>query len=136
VGKLAALVVLALVAAVLTSCGGGDSTSAANGGGEAEEAPGGGSTVKIEADPNATFTYTTTEESAKAGKITIDFKNPQSFDHVVKLEDSKGETVGETETINDDSTSTVVELKPGAYTYYCSVPGHRKAGMEGTLTVE
>ena len=31
--------------------------------------------------------------------------------------------------------SEKVELKAGTYTYYCSLPGHRAAGMEGTLTV-
>ena len=29
-----------------------------------------------------------------------------------------------------------LNLKPGNYTFYCSVPGHRQAGMEGTLVVK
>ncbi|MGZ4691604.1 MAG: plastocyanin/azurin family copper-binding protein [Acidimicrobiia bacterium] len=28
-----------------------------------------------------------------------------------------------------------VKLKKGKYTFYCNVPGHRAAGMQGTLTV-
>jgi plastocyanin len=31
--------------------------------------------------------------------------------------------------------SEKVDLKPGKYTFYCSLPGHRQAGMVGTITV-
>lgn len=148
--KVAALLALALASVALVACGGGDDNSTtatsneggaesgAAGGGAAEsgkEAGGGGSTVEFEADPGGQLAYTTTEASAKAGKVTIDFNNPQSLTHDVAIEDSGGKTVGKTELIAEGEDSTSVTLKPGTYTFYCSVPGHREAGMEGTLTV-
>jgi plastocyanin len=39
--------------------------------------------------------------------------------------------------VQPGGTSTVkADLKPGTYTFYCSVGSHRKAGMEGTLEVQ
>jgi plastocyanin len=146
--KLAALLVLALASVALVACGGSDSsttTTATESGGKANAAPesgkeagsgGSGSTVAVEADPSGELAYTTTEASAKAGNVTVDFKNPQSLTHDVAIEDSSGKEVGKTELIGEGETSTTVDLKPGTYTYYCTVPGHREAGMEGTLTVK
>jgi uncharacterized cupredoxin-like copper-binding protein len=148
--KLAALLVLALASTALVACGGGDdnttttstsggeanSGAAAEGGKEAGGGGGGGSTVSFEADPNGELAYTTTDASAKAGKVTIDFNNPQGLTHDVAIEDSGGETVGKTDLVAGEETSATVDLKPGKYTFYCSVPGHREAGMEGTLTVK
>ncbi len=146
--KFAALLALALAAFALAACGGGDDTTSsstepapeattegnANAGGGSEEA--GGATLSFEADPEGALAYTTTEATTKAGKVTVEFDNPQSLTHDVAIEDSSGKEVGATELIADGSDSTTVNLKPGTYTFYCSVPGHREAGMEGTLTVE
>ncbi|HXS33536.1 MAG TPA: plastocyanin/azurin family copper-binding protein [Solirubrobacterales bacterium] len=146
--KIAALLALVLASLALVACGssddnstttttsGGESTSGAAAGGGKEESSGGGSTVSFEADPGGELAYTTTSATAKAGSVTVDFKNPQALTHDVQIEDSKGEEVGGTELIASGEDSTTVDLKPGAYTYFCSVPGHREAGMEGTLTVK
>ena len=52
-----------------------------------------------------------------------------------ELEGDGVDEVGEI--VKDGGTSTVeAEVQAGEYTFYCSVPGHREGGMEGTLTVE
>jgi plastocyanin len=147
--KLAATFAVLLAATGLVACGGGNDTTsstaptsdpsgeatsgAAAGSGGGEKA---GSTVKLEADPNGALAYTSDQVSTSAGEVTIDFNNPQSLPHDVAIESSDGETVAQTDVISDDSATTSVDLKPGTYTYYCTVPGHREAGMEGTLTVK
>ena len=68
--------------------------------------------------------------------MTLNFTNPQPLTHDVAIEDSSGKTIGKTDLIAEGSDSATVDLKPGEYTFYCTVPGHREAGMEGTLTVK
>ena len=40
--------------------------------------------------------------------------------------------------INDrtEMVFEVVDIQPGSYVYYCTLPGHRKAGQEGNFVVE
>ncbi|TMK58039.1 MAG: hypothetical protein E6G51_04490 [Actinobacteria bacterium] len=107
---------------------------------KADEAEGGsagsGSAIDIEVDPSGSLAFTTDSAEAKAGEDTVNFTNSSPVPHDVRIESSSGEDVGGTETISESSESATVELKPGEYTFYCSVPGHRQAGMEGTLTVK
>lgn len=150
--KFAALFALALAALALVACGSSSSSSSSeetsSGGGaakeetseESKEAEGGSagsaSAVDIEADPSGNLAFTSDTATAKAGKATIDFTNESPVPHDVKIENEAGEEIGGTEVISEGSDSAEVELKPGTYTYFCSIPGHRQAGMEGTLTVK
>lgn len=90
--------------------------------------------LQLTADPGGGLRFDETELSARAGEVTIDMENPSSVPHNIAIEgrgvDEQGQTVAQ-------GTSTVsAELPPGEYTFYCSVPGHRQGGMEGTLTVK
>jgi plastocyanin len=152
---LAAALVLVIASLGLVACGGGssstsseatsaESTEAAGGEAEAEggkeEAEGGSagsaSEVAVEADPSGELAFTKDELTAKAGEVTVDFTNQASIPHNVAIESENGEQLGETEVVSGGSDSTVVDLPKGTYTYYCTIPGHRQAGMEGTLVVK
>jgi plastocyanin len=107
------------------------------GSGEGKEAGGGASastTLPLAADP-AALAFDETELTAKPGKVTIDFDNPSAIPHNVVIEEDGKELAG-FEPISEAKEALSADLEPGAYTFYCSVPGHREAGMEGTLTVK
>ena len=96
----------------------------------------GGHTLSVAANPEGQLKYDTTSLTAKAGKVSIDFTNMATLEHNLTIASSSGAVVGSTPTFQGGSKTLSLNLKPGTYKFYCTVPGHRAAGMEGTLTVQ
>jgi uncharacterized cupredoxin-like copper-binding protein len=89
--------------------------------------------VAITADPNGNLAYVQKSLSAKAGKATFHFTNQSSVPHGFTI---TGNGVNAAAPVMSGSSENLtVNLKPGKYTFFCPVPGHRQAGMQGTLTV-
>jgi plastocyanin len=144
--RLASLIAVAAVVAV-AGCGSDNKKSDTEGAGTtaptstaptnapAAGGTGNGGTLHVTADPSGALKFDTDSLNAKAGKVTIVETNPSPVPHGIAVDgngvDKDGETGGK------GSTSTVtVALKPGTYTFYCPVPGHKAGGMKGTLTVK
>ena len=96
--------------------------------------PGAPAPVAIAADPSGQLKYDKTSLSAKAGAVKIDFTNDSPVAHNVTVQQGS-KNVTATATVTQSKTSVTAQLKPGTYTFYCSVDAHRQAGMVGTLTV-
>ncbi len=151
----AVAVVVVLAAALLAACGDDDgdvatTTTSDNGAGTTTEANAGGTAeggggqdggapewteLFFEAHPYGKITFVRNRTSTEAGKVRLQFTNPSKVRHNLAVEDSSGKKLAQTDTVTEESAFAPVELKPGKYTFYCSIPGHREAGMEGTLIV-
>ncbi len=92
-------------------------------------------TLEIPANPDGGNVYTFGSAQAQPGDLTIRSPNEQSIGHNIALE---GGGVNETgEVVSNGGVSEIsATVRAGEYTFYCSVPGHREAGMEGELTVK
>jgi plastocyanin len=90
--------------------------------------------LKLAAEPGGQLSYDTKQLTAKAGKVTITMTNMSPIEHDVAVAQGS-KVLGATPTFQGGSRTLTLSLKPGTYTFYCTVPGHRQAGMEGTLTV-
>ena len=99
-------------------------------------ASGSAQTLALAANPTGQLKYDKTSLTAKAGKVSIDFTNMSSEEHNMTIASSSGATIGATPTFQGGSKTLTLNLKPGTYKFFCTVPGHRAAGMEGTLTVQ
>jgi uncharacterized cupredoxin-like copper-binding protein len=83
----------------------------------------------------AGLAYKYANAQASAGQVTIESKNPQTTQHDIGIEGNGINQKGAIVTSGGTSKFSV-NLKPGTYTFYCSVDGHRQAGMQGKLTVK
>jgi plastocyanin len=127
------LVVLVLAAAV-AGCGGSKSSSAASSASSAVSSAAGSHVVQINVAPSG-FEYVKSSATVQSGPVVIRSMNPQSVGHDISLKGNGVNLHGKVVSNGDTSTIVIPDLKPGTYTYYCSVPGHEAAGMKGTLTV-
>jgi plastocyanin len=103
-------------------------------GGQPQQAGSGGTTLQISTPSGTDLAYNQKQVSASAGNVTIDFQNNEVIAHDVAVADSSGKVLGQTDLVTSDSASTSIDLPAGNYVFYCTVPGHREAGMQGTLT--
>lgn len=119
---------------VLAACGGGSGESVP----EPQATETADQTEAPEADvvlvSRVSLAFEPSEVEAEAGTITVAMTN-EGGPHTFTIEhDDTTETV--VQVFNSDETATgEIDLEAGTYTFYCVIPGHRDAGMEGTLTV-
>jgi mono/diheme cytochrome c family protein len=101
----------------------------AAGGGTATEKSG---VLSIPADPNGQLAFTASKATGQAGPVTIEMPNKSGTNHDIVIDG-----LGKGPVVSTGTSSFKAKLQAGQkYTYYCSVPGHRQAGMQGTLTVK
>jgi plastocyanin len=128
-GALAAFLLTVGLTLGLAACGGGGD----GGGPKAYVEPKGASTETISIHAG-NFYFKPDAITTNAGIATIELTSDGNGHDLVfdgaypgfQLEVSGG----------GSTTSEKVDLKPGKYTFYCNFPGHRAAGMQGTLTVK
>ena len=138
------LLALTLSATTLVACGGDDSED----GGEGEDPTtfcpqgdqtspgGGGETLVVKADPSGKPRLKPTSLTAEAGELTLKLDNPSPRCHDLAVKGEGGENFGNTERVKQGTASVGLDLDPGEYTYYSTIPDEQEAGMLGTLTVK
>ncbi|HXW58806.1 MAG TPA: plastocyanin/azurin family copper-binding protein [Solirubrobacteraceae bacterium] len=93
--------------------------------------------LQFEANPQGQLAYTTNKATATPGRVTISMRNMSGVTHNLAIQSgTSGPVLGATPLESKGEASISVNLKPGTYTFFCQAPGHRQAGMFGTLTVK
>lgn len=96
-----------------------------------------GGKLEIAADPTGQLSYIAKQASATTGSVVVSMPNQSGVSHNIAIQmGTSGPVLGASSFTTKGTASVTVKLKPGTYTFFCQAPGHRAAGMEGTLTVK
>lgn len=84
------------------------------------------------------YAFTLSRTTVPAGKVVVQFVNDGQDEHNLKLAAAEeGPLVGSFEKLPAKGVSNLtLEMQPGEYTLFCSLPTHEQKGMKATLTVE
>ena len=123
-----------VLTAALAACG--DSDGGADGGGTSSttQASGGGATGSVVTVIAQDIKWKEGELAAKAGSINIELVNEGRTNHAFVIDGYEDDLKLKVNSKGDKDSGTI-DLDAGEYDFYCDIPGHRAAGMEGTLTV-
>lgn len=90
--------------------------------------------LRVAADPQGQLSFDAQSLKASAGTVKVRFANQAQLAHNFTIQQGTT-TLAATPTITGSTATVSVTLKPGSYTFLCTVPGHAQAGMKGTLSV-
>lgn len=93
-------------------------------------------TLDLSSPDDGSTAFDPTGLQTDAGSVTLAYDNPSPVTHNVAIEDDSGKVLGQSDDVASGSVDLTIDLVPGQYTYFCSIPGHRESGMEGTLEVQ
>lgn len=118
------IIALGVLAAVAAGCG--------SGGDAATSDAAGASTLAVTGSDALTFQPS--ELTAEAGTVNVELTAGAGVNHTFVVEGVDGDRPVVEAGAGETATGTV-DLSSGEYVVYCSVPGHREAGMHATLRV-
>ncbi|HEY6671473.1 MAG TPA: plastocyanin/azurin family copper-binding protein [Solirubrobacterales bacterium] len=95
-----------------------------------------GISLAVDSPSDGSLVFQPNGLTAKPGNVTITYDNPSQVPHSIAVATSNGNVLGEVQPFTAGKESVdLTNLAAGKYVFYCTVPGHREAGMEGNLTV-
>ena len=116
---------------------GGQPQPAGGGKQQPPQPPAAAATLDVTSPADGSLVFDPDGLEAKAGSLTIAYSNPSPVPHSLAVENADGNLLGETQIFSGgEQEVTLNDLTAGEYVFFCTVPGHREAGMEGDLTVD